>query len=51
MFGPEPRLKVHLVQDANINALLAEELSQFQYSAASTISFPTGKPQVFSFVS
>jgi hypothetical protein len=38
---------VCLVQEANINAMLTEELFQFQLPAANTIGVPKCKPQGF----
>jgi hypothetical protein len=45
-YGPT-RLKVRLVQEANINAVLVEKLFQFQLPAANTVSFPMSQPQGF----
>jgi hypothetical protein len=49
-YGPT-RLKVRLVQEADINAVLSEELFQFQLPAAITISVPISQPQGLSPVS
>jgi hypothetical protein len=35
---------VGLIEDANINAVLTEELFQFQLPAAKTVSVPAGQP-------
>jgi hypothetical protein len=39
---------VGLFQEANINAVLTEELFQFQLPAAITVSIPAGQPHGFS---
>jgi hypothetical protein len=38
---------VILVEEANINAALTEELFQFQLPSANTVSVPACQPQVF----
>jgi uncharacterized protein YdhG (YjbR/CyaY superfamily) len=43
-YGPI-RLTVRLVQVANINTVLTEELVQFQLPSANTISVSTSQPQ------
>jgi hypothetical protein len=40
-------LKVRLVQEADVNAVLTEELFQFHLSAANSVSVPLSQPQAF----
>jgi hypothetical protein len=39
------RLKVRLVQEADVDAMLTEESDQFQLSAANTVSLAISQPE------